>query len=158
MQEETLSVVSEEKVGKKYHRSKNNRGGAIEGLADLPIYNDEMMKNILDGIAKNIYTEMEKKHFTLRELNEISGVSYSHLSRIFNFENNMSLSVFIKLAYALRVRPGDLFPYDVNKRKTYGERFDEMTKEMDLATLNFLLGYCADFTREYYRIRGMEKL
>jgi len=150
----SLALAEPSKITTQHHRSKNNKGGAREGFVDSPIYDDEMMANILDGVAKNIYIEMDKKGFSLRELSEVSGVSYSHLSRIFNSENNMSLPVFLKLAYALRVSPGDLFPYDINKRKTYGERFDEMTKEMDLPTSNFLLGFCADFTREYRRIKG----
>lgn len=153
MQESNLNVVQKENVVVRHHRSKGNKGGAREGFVDSPIYDAEMMSNILDGVAKNIYIEMDKKGFSLRELSEVSGVSYSHLSRIFNSENNMSLPVFLKLAYALRVSPGDLFPYDVNKRKTYGEHFDDMIKEMDLPTANFLLGFCADFTREYRRIK-----
>lgn len=123
-------------------------------LVNTPVYNDEMMNNVLEGVAQNIHLEMEKIGVSLRELSDISGVSYSHLSRIFNSKNNMSLPVFFKLAYALHMNPRDLLPYDVvNKRKTYGELFDEMIKGTDLHMANFLLKICADFTREYRRIQ-----
>ena len=34
----------------------------------------------------------------------------------------------IKIAAALKISPVELFPYDQNKRKTNGQRFDEITK------------------------------
>lgn len=121
-------------------------------LIDTPIYNDEMMDSIFNGIVQNIQTEMDKQGITVRGLGQLSGVNYSHLSRIFTGQSNIGLLVMIKVAYALNVSPSDLFPYDINKRKTNGQRFDEMTKRLDQASSNFLLNLCADYTKEFRRL------
>jgi hypothetical protein len=72
---------------------------------------------------------------------------------MFSGQARIGLESVIKLAYALRVSPKDLFPYDTNSRKTNGQRFDEMTKEMDPQSCNVLLGIVADFTKEWRRLK-----
>ena len=127
-------------VSKKNYTVKNNRYMSKD-LIDTPIYNEELMDNVLEGIAQNIFVEMDKQGLTVRGLGELSGVNYSHLSRLFNGQSKIGIGTLIKLAYALHISPGDLFPYDVNRRKTNGQRFDEITKEMDIASSNFLIGF-----------------
>ena len=100
---------------------------------------------------------MDKQGLTVRGLGELSGVNYSHLSRLFNGQSKIGIGTLIKLAYALHISPGDLFPYDVNRRKTNGQRFDEITKEMDIASSNFLIGFCADYAREWRRMKMLVK-
>lgn len=143
-------------VSKKNYTVKNNRYMSKD-LIDTPIYNEELMDNVLEGIAQNIFVEMDKQGLTVRGLGELSGVNYSHLSRLFNGQSKIGIGTLIKLAYALHISPGELFPYDVNRRKTNGQRFDEITKEMDIASSNFLIGFCADYTREWRRMKLLVK-
>lgn len=116
-------------------------------LIDSPIYNEELMENVMVGIAQNIWVEMDKQRMTIRGLAELSNVNYSQLTKIFNNKGRIGLASLIKIAAALHVSPSELFPYDQNRRKTNGQRFDEITKGMDLASVNFLLDICAGYSK-----------
>ena len=69
------------------------------------------------------------------------------LSRVFNYKNPISLKSLIKIACALQASPVDFFPVDLNKRKTNGERFDEITRGMNVSSINYLLDVAAGFSR-----------
>ena len=114
---------------------------------------DDLIDRILEGVVQNICLEIDKQGITIRGLGELADVNYSHLSRMVNGQTRIGLTTLIKLAYALHVSPSELFPFDVNKRKTNGQRFDEITKEMDISSSNFLLGLCADYSKEWRRIK-----
>ena len=116
-------------------------------LIDSPIYNEELMENVMVGIAQNIWVEMDKQRMTIRGLAELSNVNYSQLTKIFNNKGRIGLASLIKIAAALHVSPSELFPYDQNRRKTNGQHFDEITKGMDLASVNFLLDICAGYSK-----------
>ena len=108
----------------------------------------------LEGIVQNIYVLMDRKRITLRGISEMSGISYSAISKILNHKTRLGLKALIKIAYALRVNPKDLFPNDLNKRKSNGERFEELTKDMEISDCNFLLEICSDYVKEWKRIRN----
>lgn len=122
-------------------------------LLDTPIYNDELLQRTYDGIIQNIRVEMDKENLSIRGLSEISGVHFSHLSNMFSGKCNIGLDALIRLAYALHLSPAEVFPYDFNRRKTNGQRFDEITKELDLASSNALLEQCMIVTKEMKRLR-----
>lgn len=122
-----------------------------QDLIDTPIYNEELMENVLVGIAQNIWLEMDRQGLSIRGLAEMSSVNYSQLTKIFNNKGHIGLTSMIKIAAALHVSPSELFPYDQNRRKTNGQRFDEITKGMDLASTNYLLDVCAGYSKVYLR-------
>ena len=122
-------------------------------MIDTPIYNEELMDNVLVGIAQNILSEMERQGLTIRGLSELSDVNYSQLTKIFNCKVYIGLKSMIKIAAALKISPVELFPYDQNKRKTNGQRFDEITKGMDLESTNYLLDVCAGYSKVYLKNR-----
>ena len=122
-------------------------------LIDTPIYNEELMDNVLVGIAQNILSEMERQGLTIRGLSELSDVNYSQLTKIFNCKGYIGLKSMIKIAAALKISPVELFPYDQNKRKTNGQRFEEITKGMELASTNYLLDVCAGYSKVYLKNR-----
>jgi transcriptional regulator with XRE-family HTH domain len=153
LESETLLVGDEAKKTKKKSYTVRNNSYLSPDLVDSPIYNEDMMDDIRNGIVQNIYVEMDRQGLTTRGLGELSGVNYSHLSRMFSGQAQIGLESVIKLSYALRVSPKDLFPYDTNCRKTDGQRFDEMTKDMDTTSRNVLLGIVADFVKECRRIK-----
>lgn len=138
-----------------YKIPKRHKSKMSSDLIDTPIYNEDMMNYILDGILSNICIEMDKQNISVRELGDLSGVDYSHLSRVFNGHGRIGLTAMIKIAYALHVNPKDFFPYDdeSNKRKTNGERFDELTKDMDISSSNFLLSLCVNYSKEWRRLK-----
>lgn len=117
------------------------------------IYNDEEMQRIFDGIAQNIRIQMDKEHISLRDLEMRSGVCFSHLSRMFNGRSRIGLDALIRIAAAFEMSPTDFFPYDRNQRMTNGQKFDEITKGMDLKSSNFLLEMCVSYCKEWNRLR-----
>jgi len=96
---------------------------------------------------------MDKRGLSLRGLSDLSGVHFSHLSNMFSGKCNIGLDALIRLASALELSPAELFPYDFNKRKTNGQRFDEITKELDLPSSNAILEQVMIVTREMKRIK-----
>lgn len=114
---------------------------------------NQMIDQVLEGIVQKITVIMDQQQITIRGLGEMADVNYSHLSRMFNRQTRIGLTTLIKVAYALHISPCDLFPYDVNKRKTNGQRFDEITRDIDVKKRNFLLTICADYVREWRRIK-----
>lgn len=116
-------------------------------LIDSAIYDEKLLDNVMVGIAQNIWIEMDKQGMSIRGLAELSGVNYSGLSKIFNNKAHIGLASLIKIAAALHVSPSELFPFDVNKRKTNGQRFDEITKGMDTQSINYLLDIAAGYSK-----------
>ena len=114
-------------------------------LVESPVYNPERM----DGV-------MDKQEMTLSNLAELADVDCAHLSRVFKGTGRIGLTVLIKVAYVLKISPSELFPYDFNSRKTNGQRFDEITKELDLSSSNYLLLFCSDYVKEWRRIKEMK--
>lgn len=125
-----------------------------ESLVDSPIYDDEQMKAILDGIAQNIWQKMDAKGMTVRALADVAGTTGCNLSKIFNYKASIGLKTLIKVAYALGVSPTELFPYELNRRKTNGDRFEEITNNLDITSINYLLDQAAGLARLKYSHRG----
>lgn len=114
---------------------------------------DAIIDNALEGVVQIIRLEMDKKGISIRALSDISGIEYSHISRILDGRAKIGLIAAIKLAYALDINPSDLFPDDVNKRKTNGQRFEEITNDLDVSSTNYLLSMCTDYSKEWHRIK-----
>ena len=122
-------------------------------IVESPIYDPEMRKYIYNGIAQNIRVEMEKRELTITQLAELAGVEYSHLANILREKQQIGLQTLICVAYAMEMTPSELFPFDFNTRKSNGARFDDLTKECDLQTVNTILGIVADLVRDERRIK-----
>ena len=105
------------------------------------------MRAILDGIAQNIWQKMDARNLKLSALSDLSTVPTGVLSKIFNYKTSVSLKTLIKLAFALEVSPIELFPYDLNRRKTNGDRFEEITNGLDVASVNYLLEQAAGYAK-----------
>ena len=146
----TISEATSNVKRKKRNYTVRNNKFLTPDILDTPIYNDELMENVLVGIAQNIWVEMDRQGFSIRGLANLSDVNYSQLTKIFNNKSRIGLTSMIKIAAALHVSPSELFPYDQNKRKTNGQRFDEITKGMDLPSVNYLLDVCAGYSKINY--------
>ena len=120
---------------------------------DSAIYNEDEMQRIFDGITQNIRIQMDKEHVSLRDLEMRSGVCFSHLSRLFNGRSRIGLDALIRIAAAFEMSPTDFFPYDRNQRMTNGQKFDEITRGMDLKSSNFILEQCVSYCKEWNRLK-----
>ena len=142
---EEIYLPPQDIVVKKYGENQKNLNK--EHLIESPIYNDEQMRAILDGIAQNIWQKMDARNLKMSALSDLSTVPTGVLSKIFNYKTSVSLKTLIKLAFALEVSPIELFPYDLNRRKTNGDRFEEITNGLDVASVNYLLEQAAGYTK-----------
>ena len=120
---------------------------------DSAIYNEDEMQRIFDGITQNIRIQMDKEHVSLRDLEMRSGVCFSHLSRLFNGRSRIGLDALIRIAAAFEMSPTDFFPYDRIQRMTNGQKFDEITRGMDLKSSNFILEQCVSYCKEWNRLK-----
>lgn len=146
-----ICIIAYVPLGRKREHMKR-KTKFTKDLIDTPLFNEKDMDMIYWGIAQNVYVEMDKQGFSIRELGNVSGVNYSHLTKIFNGQGKMGLSTLIKISYALHMNPKDFFPFDDNGRKTNGQRFEELTKELDTAGINYLMNICTDYIKERRRI------
>lgn len=143
-----IKKAEKKKKQPRFHKSK-----MFPELIDTPVYNEELLQRTYDGIIQNIRVEMDKKGLSIRGLSEISGVHFSHLSNMFSGKCNIGLDALIRLSYALQLAPAEVFPYDFNKRKTNGQRFDEITKDLDLASSNMLLDQMMIIVKDLKRVK-----
>lgn len=125
----------------------------VNKLINTPIYDQELRKYIYNGLAQNVRIELEKRNISILELSDLAGVTYSHLNKFLKNEHQIGLNVLINIAYALELSPADLFPYDSNQRKSNGARFDDLTRECDLKTVNMILGIVADIVKDSRRVK-----
>lgn len=119
----------------------------------LAAYDNEMIERFMSGIVQNIKTETYRRGLSNYDLASLSNISYIHISKLFNGMVGIGLPGFIKLAFALGCHPADFMPLDVNHRKTNGERFDELTKDLDIDSCNFLLQMVAEYCKQFRRVR-----
>lgn len=143
-------------------QKKKKRNRQYEGfngkLINSAVYDEELMERIFQGIVQNIELEMQKKNISNSELSNLTGLSPSSLSKIFSYNVNISIKTLIKIAYALDVSPASLLPLDMNERKTNGQIFDDLTKPLDLQSVNYLLDTVAKFAAlETGKIKNLEK-
>lgn len=137
-----------------YTNKKKSKKFINPEMVDSALYDDAMLDVYLDGIAQNIQIEMDKQGMSLRKLSDLTGINASHICRILSHKSNIGLVALIKISCALQVGVNQLLPNDNNRRKTNGERFDDITKVLDVGSTNFLLGFAADFVRNWTRIRN----
>jgi transcriptional regulator with XRE-family HTH domain len=72
------------------------------------------MDNIQIGLGKRIRALRRVKSLTQEELGEKAGLSYKFVGEVERGEVNPSLDSLIRIANALGVKIGDLFPRDVD--------------------------------------------
>lgn len=145
-EEEKDNIISLKSVP---HFVEMNERNFSPDLVDSEIYDEELLKLILIGIAQNIAVEMDKQNYTIGSLSRITGISTSHISRILNSKQDIGLKTLLKIAKALHVNPSALFPVDGNSRKTNGQRFDDITKGIPLKYTNYYLDIIAGLCSLY---------
>ena len=72
------------------------------------------MNNIRKGLGKRIRTLRKLKTFTQEELGETAGLSYKFIGEMERGIVNPSLDSLVRIANALGVKVGDLFPREVD--------------------------------------------
>jgi len=72
------------------------------------------MEDIRNGMGKRIKTLRKMKAFTQEELGEKAGLSYKFVGEIERGEVNPSLDSMVRIANALDITVGDLFPREVD--------------------------------------------
>lgn len=139
------------------HKRENKKGRqngiVLPETSSLLAYDDGMVERFMSGIVQNIKTETFRRGLSNYDLAALSSMSYVHISKLFNGVVGMGLSGFIKLSFALGCHPAEFMPLDVNHRKTNGERFDELTKDLDIDSCNFLLQMVAEYCKQFRRVR-----
>ena len=68
----------------------------------------EPNKNLLKAIAREFKALRQAKKLTFEELSELCGLHEKYLQTIERNHRNMSISVFVQLAKALKVSPSKL--------------------------------------------------
>lgn len=124
-----------------------------KGSQALTAYDNEMIERFMSGIVQNIKSETFRRGLSNYDLAALSNISYIHISKLFNGMVGIGLPGLIKLSFALGCHPSQFMPLDVNHRKTNGERFDELTKDLDIDSCNFLLQMVAEYCKQFRRVK-----
>jgi transcriptional regulator with XRE-family HTH domain len=81
----------------------------------LPIMpRGKSMENIRKGLGKRIRTFRKLKALTQEELGEKAGLSYKFVGEIERGKVNPSLDSLVRIANALGVKVGNLFPHEAD--------------------------------------------
>ncbi len=126
---------------------------------DSPVFNKEIRKGISAIIKNNLYLEIQNRGLSLMEFSALSDTTYSNVWTTFNKETEHMLSFdsYIKFCYALDMPMTYFFPQEDAGKKTNGNRFDELTKELDVESVNYLLNMVLNYVAEYKRLRDGKK-
>lgn len=77
------------------------------------------MKVIVNGNA--IIDELKRQKLQIKELSEMTGISYSHLHKVINGRYHTSFSTAVLIAYKLNVDVNKLFK-EIDKSRTIRDR------------------------------------
>ena len=122
-------------------------------LQEMLIYSNEMVDQYKWGIVQRIYEETFRQGMSIRQLSINSEVSYTHIYKMMRGKNRIGLDILIKLAYGLGKSPGYFFPEETQAPKTDGDRFDEIVRDMDLQSRNYLLDFSINYSKECKRLK-----
>lgn len=126
----------------------------IKSLIETPVYDEDLMDQYKWAIAQNIYAEMDKKNVTAHQLASMIGMHYTHLYNIIRGESKIGLDALIKVAYGLGCKPSAFFPEEMKTAKSDGDRFNDICRDMDVQSKNYLLDLCNNYSKEYRRLRN----
>jgi len=87
------------------------------------------MHSIRKGLGKRIRTLRKLKALTQEELGEKAGLSYKFIGEIERGMVNLSLDSLVKIANALDVKAGDLFPREVDIFPQFSTQDLQLIKE-----------------------------
>ena len=132
------------------HYNKTNKLLTDE-VYDSLVFNDDMMDALFSGISQNIAIEMKKKNISKQDLANAANMNYTHLTNILKGSTHIGLNTLLRIAIVLNVSVSELVPIESVNSKTNGQRFDELTKELDAASSNFLIDFVASYCRDYHR-------
>lgn len=135
------------------NKRKTGRHKKIRKISDSllysPVFDDEMMKKYMLILSQNIEDERVKQGIAIADLAEMSNVTYAHLTQVLNGRYNIGLNTLIKLMLVLNMSPEQVFPFEMTGKRSNGDRYNELTKGLDVATNNFILGIVADYSKFY---------
>lgn len=153
-------------MGKKHYEGHHQRGNIraeeqrLEYLWDTPVYNQKLMDDALEEIGNKIVQEMERQDISGLELAEITGVNYSHIFKIVRGETAIGLRTLIKVSYALHVDIAKLMPTQIREEAesmSFGSKFENLVADIDDDGVQYLLNFCQDYSKEYFRIKNKYK-
>lgn len=151
------NAVIEESVPRGQLFISHNEDVIKRAVTSSDYVDNEFIDRILNGITQNIAVELSKQRLTYRNMSELTGIDPGCFTRILSGERKLSLRNLIKIAYGLQLSPMDLFPYDLNMRKSSGQRFDDITKDLDIAGKNYCLDMCINYCKEVRRLKESDK-
>jgi DNA-binding Xre family transcriptional regulator len=136
---ETDGLLSDSVAKRKHYKKKE----ALDEHYNTDLYDSVFFDSIFQGIGQNICIVMNQKGYNLTRLAAHSNIDSATLSRFLNGKARISLIALIKVSIVLDVCPGDLFPIDLNNRRTSGQIFDDITKNLNVKEVNYLLEVAA---------------
>ena len=121
------------------------------------MFEPEMYKYIYSGIAKNIRSEMEKRGWSVSYLANLACLDYTNTYNVLNGKKPIGMKTLINIAYALGLTPPELFPPDYYSKKPVADRFNELTKDCDLESINNILGIVSVYVKSVRHVKEMKR-
>lgn len=120
----------------------------IKTMMDTFCYDDAKFNLFMQDVGKRIQEERIKRNFSCMELAHLSNVSPAHINRIENGQRRAGIEPLLKICMALSISIMDVLPFEQPMHLiTNGERFDRLTKNCSLKTINFLLDIVANIAK-----------
>jgi hypothetical protein len=128
----------------KYRKKHKKRGLRNDNVAmNLGIYDEDLYNYLCQGIVQNLNIEIGKRNLYMSHVAYFAEIEPSTLYKTLSGQVEISMKTFLKVCMVLQVSPGEMFPFDMTQYKTNGQRFDEITKTLDVASINYLLDMAA---------------
>ncbi len=121
---------------------------SIEKMLDTFCYDDIKLDLLMKDTGRRIQEERQKRNLSLVQLSHLSNVSPSHLNRIENGQRRAGIEPLLKICKALSISIMDILPIEnTSHLLTNGERFERVTKNCSLKSINFLLDMAANVAK-----------
>ena len=120
------------------------------------MFEPEMYEYVYSGIIKNIRSEMEKRDLSVANLAELACLDCNSIYKVLNGKNPIGMKTLINIAYALGLTPPELFPPDYYNKKSVADRFNDLTKDCDLESINNILGIVNDYVKAARHVKEMK--
>lgn len=115
------------------------------------IYNDELLNGLVLLTKNNLRNFRIARNLTSNEVSSMCNIpfsSYSRLEDLSKGSSNINLLSIIKYSIALGIPIEEIVPLKVSKKSmSNGMRFEQLTRNADAKTINFLFVMCEKFLK-----------
>ncbi len=147
---EEFVIMENDDYAKKHMHNNDSPDNELKYSPD-DIYDDKLMNGLILLTKNNFRNFRIARNLTANEVSSMCNIpfsSYSRLEDLSKGSSNINLLSVIKYSIALGIPIEEIVPLKVSKKSmSNGMRFEQLTRNADIKTINFLFVMCEKFLK-----------